>query len=131
MRQTNGLRSASRSRAVKMSTDSLQTLPGILQLKATWLSQSLTNLAKLILELNQIRLLILMLRPNRLLMQNHLPALILFTAHSDLEVAKIKTLPTKSSVSWISSVTAYQLNSRMIQKSMMPLRKVSAGLKRA
>jgi hypothetical protein len=116
---------------VKMSTDSLQTFPGILQLKATWLSQSLTNLAKLILELNQIRLLILMLRPNRLLMQNHLPALILFTAHSDLEVAKIKTLPTKSSVSWISSVTAYQLNSRMIQKSMMPLRKVSAGLKRA
>jgi hypothetical protein len=131
MRLTNGLKSASRSRMVKMSTDSLQTFPGILQLKATWLSQSLTNLANLIQALNQIRLLILMHRPNRLLMQNHLPALILFTAHSDLEVAKIKTLPTKSSVSWISSVTAYQLNSRMIQKSMMPLRKVSAGLKRA
>ena len=128
-----------------MSTDSLQTLPGILQLKATWLSQSLTNLAKLILALNQIRLLILMLRQNRLLalmpnrllmlsrllMQNQLLALILSTAHSDLEAAKIKTLPTKSSVSWISSVTAYQLNSRMIQKSMMPLRKVSTGLRRA
>ena len=124
---------------VRMSTDSLQTLQEILQLKATWLSQSLTSPAKLKLAHNQIRLPILMLRlnrqlalmPNRLLMQNQLLALILFTAHLDLEDAKIKTLPTKSSVSWISSVTAYQLNSRMIQKSMMPLRKVSTGLKRA
>ena len=128
-----------------MLTDSLLTLPGMLQLKPTWLSQSLTKLAKLILALNQIRLLIQMLRQNRLLalkpnrqqmqsrllMPNQLLALILFTAHSDLEVAKIKTLPTKSSVSWINSVTAYQQNSRMIQKSMMPPRKVSAGLRRA
>jgi len=111
------------SRAEKMSTDSQQTLPEIHQLKAIRFNRILLKLVKPKQALNKIRL--QLQTPN----QSRLLALILFMVHLDLEGAKIKTLPMRNSDSWTSSETACQLKPRLIQKSMMTLRKVSARLR--
>jgi len=111
------------SRAVKMSTNSQQTLPEIHQLKAIRFNRILLKLVKPKQALNKIRLQLQTPKQSRLL------PLILFMVHLDLKGAKIKTLPMRNSDLWTSSETASQLKSRMIQKSMMPLRIVSTRLR--
>jgi len=111
------------SRAVKMSTNSQQTLPEINQLKAIRFIRILLKLVKPKQALTKIRLQLQTPKQSRLL------ALILFMVHLDLKGSKIKTLPMKNSDSRTSSETRCQLKSRMIQKSRMPLRKVSTRLR--